>query len=160
MPPGRRAQRCAAAVVLVAAAACGGARQASGPAPPEQPLESVTFSRDLNIDLSRYTRTRSGGYYHDITTGTGVIAGPDRLVTVKYVVYLPDGTAIQIQDTPTNFTIGPDIIRGWREALPGMRVGGVRRIVLPPSLAYGNEKKEGIPQNAVLVFEIELLSVK
>jgi FKBP-type peptidyl-prolyl cis-trans isomerase len=50
------------------------------------------------------------------------------------------------------------VIRGWEVGVPGMRVGGVRRLVIPPSMAYGDQRAGAIPPNTSLVFEIELLS--
>jgi FKBP-type peptidyl-prolyl cis-trans isomerase FkpA len=148
----------AGAAIVAALAACRPAAPADlAPAPS---IESTTFAPALQIDLTLFRRTGSGAFYHDILPGRGATAALDLTATVRYVVYLTNGTAVQVQDTPLNFKIGPDVIRGWRDGLPGMRVGGIRRLILPPSLAYGREARGAIPPNSILVFEIELLSVK
>lgn len=150
--------RVAGAALLAALAACRPAHPVD--ATPAPSIESTSFAPALQVDLAQYKRTGSGAYYYDILAGKGATAALDLTATVRYVVYLPNGTAVQVQDTPMNFKIGPDVIRGWRDGLPGMRVGGIRRLILPPSLAYGRDARGGIPPNSILIFEIELLSVR
>jgi FKBP-type peptidyl-prolyl cis-trans isomerase FkpA len=68
-----------------------------------------------------------------------------------------DSSAAQ---TPLSFTLGAgQVIRGWEQGVLGMKAGGVRRLIIPPSLAYGQSRFGPIPPNATLVFEIELLEV-
>ena len=63
-------------------------------------------------------------------------------------------------NAPANFRIGGDpLIRGWEEALPGMKVGELRKLTVPSELAYGDQTKRDIPPNSTLVFEVELLSI-
>jgi FKBP-type peptidyl-prolyl cis-trans isomerase len=65
-----------------------------------------------------------------------------------------------VGQTPFTFTLGAgQVIAGWEQGVQGMKVGGVRRLVVPPSLAYGQSRYGPIPPNATLVFEIELLEV-
>jgi FKBP-type peptidyl-prolyl cis-trans isomerase FkpA len=141
-------------------AACAGSKQAARTASPVRSSDSLVFAPALGIDLPSYTRTKSGAYYRDIVEGTGVRAAIDRKATLRYVVFLPGGELVEKQSAPVEVTIGPDIIRGWQELIPGMRAGGVRRMVLPPSLAYGRSAYKTVPPNSTLVFEIELLSVR
>ena len=105
----------------------------------------------------------------DIQVGTGTEAAATNTVTVNYTVWLYDGNAtankgIQIESslggTPLTFVIGSGtVIKGWDRGIPGMKVGGIRRLVIPPSLAYGQTRKGIIPQNSTLLFDIELLDV-
>ena len=105
----------------------------------------------------------------DLRVGTGTEATTSNRVTVDYTLWLYDATAtgnrgIQIESsvggTPFTFVLGSsDVIQGWNRGIAGMRVGGIRRLVIPPSLAYGQDRKGIIPQNATLVFDIELLDV-
>jgi len=105
----------------------------------------------------------------DLRVGTGTEATTFNRVTVDYTLWLYDATAtgnrgIQIESsvggTPFTFVLGSsDVIQGWNRGIAGMRVGGIRRLVIPPSLAYGQDRKGIIPQNATLVFDIELLDV-
>jgi len=107
----------------------------------------------------------------DVRVGTGAEALPGRALTVNYTGWLynpagQDGKGTQfdtsIGKTPFPFTLGgTDVISGWNRAVVGMRVGGLRRFVLPPELAYGAAgSPPSIGENATLVFEVELLSVQ
>jgi FKBP-type peptidyl-prolyl cis-trans isomerase FkpA len=106
----------------------------------------------------------------DLVVGTGDTAIGGRSVTVNYTGWLYDGgqtngKGIQFEtsvgSTPFTFTLGAgQVIAGFEKGVPGMNVGGVRRLVLPPSLAYGVSRNGIIPPNATLVFEIELLEVQ
>jgi FKBP-type peptidyl-prolyl cis-trans isomerase len=84
-------------------------------------------------------------------------------VTVHYVGTLQDGTKFDSSydaNRPFAFKVGVgQVIQGWDLGIPGMRVGGKRRLTIPPSLAYGNRANGPIPANSTLIFDIELLSV-
>jgi FKBP-type peptidyl-prolyl cis-trans isomerase FkpA len=105
----------------------------------------------------------------DVRTGTGAIALPGRLLAVHYTGWLYDPNATDQKggmfdtsrgDTPLAFTLGDgDVIAGWEQGVPGMTVGGLRRLVVPPDLAYGNRRNGAIPPYATLIFEIELVAV-
>ena len=114
--------------------------------------------------------TTSAAYSQtDIVLGTGVTANSGASVTVDYTGWLydaskPDRKGLQfdssIGKTPFSFTLGAgEVIKGWELGVPGMVVGGERRLVVPPSLAYGDTRSGIIPSNATLVFDITLLSV-
>lgn len=108
--------------------------------------------------------TASGLQYQDLTVGTGQEAKSGDTVTVHYVGTLEDGTKFDSsrdRGTPYQVTIGAGgVIAGWEEGLQGMRVGGTRKLIVPPELAYGDQAVgEVIPANATLVFEIELISI-
>jgi FKBP-type peptidyl-prolyl cis-trans isomerase FkpA len=108
----------------------------------------------------------------DIRIGTGAEALNGRRVTVNYTGWLYEPSAAEGKgrqfDTsagrgPFAFVLGTGaVIRGWDQGVLGMRVGGIRRLVLPPELAYGSAGAGGgvIPPNATLVFDVELLDVQ
>ena len=107
----------------------------------------------------------------DLRVGTGADALAGRRVTVHYTGWLYDHTRPEqkgqqfetsIGRTPFPFTLGAgQVIRGWDQGVAGMKVGGQRRLVIPPDLAYGSAGAGGvIPPNATLVFDIELLDVQ
>lgn len=106
----------------------------------------------------------------DLRVGTGAEAVNGSRLSVHYALWLynpsgPDGKGQLLQTSvggsPFSLTLGTGgVIRGWDQGLVGMRVGGVRRLVVPPELAYGATGNGPIPPNATLVFEIELLDVQ
>jgi FKBP-type peptidyl-prolyl cis-trans isomerase FkpA len=105
----------------------------------------------------------------DLRVGTGGEATNGKTLTVHYTGWVhdpskSDGKGLQFETSvgrePFSFVLGAgQVIAGWDQGLVGMRVGGIRRLVLPPSLAYGPARNGPIPPNASLVFEVELLSV-
>lgn len=103
--------------------------------------------------------------YEDTVVGAGSEATTGKTVTVHYVGMLADGTVFdssRARNEPFQFTIGTGgVIQGWEQGLLGMKVGGKRRLVIPPELGYGATGAGGvIPPNATLTFEIELLNVE
>lgn len=109
----------------------------------------------------------------DAKVGTGAEAVAGRTVTVHYTGWLYDANTAdhhgakfdssRDRDEPFTFRLGAGmVIRGWDEGVVGMKVGGQRTLVIPPSLGYGAQGTPGgpIPPNATLVFDIELLDVK
>lgn len=138
------------ALALVAAWGCGGS-------------DSTTTTPSANVPFSSV----------DLTVGTGATAAAGRSVTVNYTGWLydstkPDNKGAQFDSsltpgrTPFTFTLGAgQVIQGWDQGVAGMRVGGSRRLIIPPNLAYGATGVPGtIPGNATLVFDISLLSVQ
>jgi FKBP-type peptidyl-prolyl cis-trans isomerase FkpA len=114
------------------------------------------------------TTTTSAPYSQtDLVVGTGAIAAPGNTVTVAYAGWLhdssrPDAKGTQFDSqTSFSFALGTgQVIRGWDQGVAGMRVGGQRRLVIPPELAYGSAGRGTIPPNATLVFDITLNSVR
>ena len=106
----------------------------------------------------------------DLQFGSGAEAVSGNTVSLHYTLWLydvskTDHKGLQIETSvggdPFTFTIGSGtVIKGWDQGVTGMRVGGIRRLVVPPSLAYGAERHNAIPAYATLVFDIELLSVE
>ena len=100
----------------------------------------------------------------DLVVGTGETAKPGQELIVHYVGRLADGTQFdssRARQDPLDFELGAGhVIKGWDEGVAGMRVGGKRRLTVPPQLAYGEHGLAGIiPPKATLVFEVELLQI-
>jgi FKBP-type peptidyl-prolyl cis-trans isomerase FkpA len=127
------------ALILLALAACGGGNSATAP----------TGGGTLVIE--------------DLVVGTGATAAAGDLVTVNYVGTLTNGTKFDSsydRGQPYSFQVGAgQVIAGWDQGVPGMKVGGKRRLTIPPSLGYGGQANGPIPANSTLVFEIELVSI-
>src|SRR5689334_946796 len=109
--------------------------------------------------------TASGLKYTDTKVGTGAEAKAGQNVSVHYTGWLTNGTKFDSskdRGQPFNFPLGGGrVIKGWDEGVQGMKVGGVRKLTIPPNLGYGAQGAGGvIPPNATLVFEVELLDVK
>src|SRR4051812_43972252 len=101
----------------------------------------------------------------DIRVGTGAEATSGRTVVVHYVGTLTDGKKFDSsRDRGQGFSFplgGGRVIKGWDQGVAGMKVGGLRKLTIPPELGYGAKGFPGaIPPNATLVFEVELLEVK
>jgi len=111
------------------------------------------------------TTTDTGLQYEDLTVGEGTEAtGRGQTVLVHYTGWLEDGTKFDSsvdRNDPFSFPMQCRyVIPGWDEGVIGMKIGGKRRLVIPPNLAYGENGAGGvIPANATLTFEIELLEV-
>jgi FKBP-type peptidyl-prolyl cis-trans isomerase FkpA len=105
----------------------------------------------------------------DLRVGTGADAVTSSQVSVNYTGWLYDSTKADFKglqfDTSVgkqvfSFTLGTNqVIQGWEQGVPGMKVGGLRRLVIPPSLGYGATRSGAIPPNATLLFDIELVSI-
>jgi hypothetical protein len=119
----------------------------------------------IPVNEQEYTSTPSGLKYKDETVGTGAEARSGNQVSVHYTGWLEDGTKFDSsrdRGQPFEFALGAgSVIRGWDEGVQGMRVGGRRRLLIPPELGYGGRAVGGvIPANSTLVFEVELLGVR
>ena len=130
--------------LALCAAACGGSSSApSTTTPPSAPYSQ-----------------------NDLREGTGATAAQGRTVMVSYTGWLYDPTKPESKgtqfDTSTNFSFQLGVgrvIAGWDQGVVGMKVGGQRRLVIPPNLGYGSQMVGSIPPNSTLVFDIMLLAV-
>jgi FKBP-type peptidyl-prolyl cis-trans isomerase FkpA len=111
------------------------------------------------------TTTASGLVFEELVVGTGNAAASGQKVSVHYTGWLTNGTKFDSskdRGEPFVFPLGKGhVIKGWDEGVAGMKVGGKRKLTIPPALGYGARGAGGvIPPNATLVFEVELLDDK
>ncbi|MDP6354429.1 MAG: FKBP-type peptidyl-prolyl cis-trans isomerase [Planctomycetota bacterium] len=110
--------------------------------------------------------TESGLKYTDLEEGDGQVAAPGNAVSVLYTGWLTDGKMFDSTskrgDAPFGFKLGAgQVIKGWDEGVAGMKIGGKRKLTIPPELGYGARGAGGlIPPDATLIFEVELLALK
>ena len=151
----------AVAAVAVIAVIIGGVLVLQGSAAKPSPSPSPSASPDVKAKT-----TTSGGTLEstDLVVGTGDEAVAGKTVSVNYLGTLTDGTKFDSsydRNQPFEFALGGgQVISGWDQGVAGMKVGGKRKLVIPPDLAYGDRATGSIPANSTLVFEIELLGVK
>jgi FKBP-type peptidyl-prolyl cis-trans isomerase FkpA len=110
------------------------------------------------------TSTPTGLTIEEVVIGEGAAAAAGQQVTVHYTGWLANGTKFDSskdRNDPFIFPLGAGrVIKGWDEGVQGMKVGGKRKLTIPPALGYGARGAGGvIPPNATLVFEVELLGV-
>jgi serine/threonine protein kinase/FKBP-type peptidyl-prolyl cis-trans isomerase/cyclophilin family peptidyl-prolyl cis-trans isomerase len=113
---------------------------------------------------AEFITTSSGLKYQDMVVGTGTKANVGDTVIVDYTGWLMDGTKFDSskdRGQPFEFQVGSGfVIKGWDEGITCMQVGGKRKLIIPPELAYGAIGSGSIPPNAILVFEVDLLGIK
>ncbi len=110
------------------------------------------------------TTTASGLGIVEMEEGDGERASPGQQVTVHYTGWLTDGRKFDSsrdRQEPFTFNLGArQVIAGWDEGVAGMKVGGRRRLVIPPDLGYGSRGVGPIPPGSTLLFNVELLGVR
>jgi len=148
----------ATAATLLVISACGSGKIT------DPDIQATTFAPSLGVNLTASTRTESGLYYQDLQVGGGTVARAGFKVTVHYTGWLVDGEKFDSsidRGQPLTFTLGiHEVIDGWDEGIAGMREGGTRKLIIPPSLGYGSRQRGPIPPNSILVFDVKLLSVQ
>lgn len=133
------------------------------------PSNAIPNSATTETPVVERVKTASGLQYQDVKVGTGEVARPGYNVTVHYTGWLKsrDGStgrkfdSSRDKDEPFSFRLGTgQVIQGWDEGVQGMRVGGIRKLIVPSYLGYGSRgAPPAIPPNATLLFEIELLGL-
>jgi FKBP-type peptidyl-prolyl cis-trans isomerase len=136
---------------------CGGAQTTTtepAPAPRPPPPKEETAA----TPPSKYS---PGLEVVDTKIGGGQECKAGDRITVRYVGTLDDGTEFDRSKPTATFSIGKGmLIKGWDEGIPGMRVGGIRNLTIPPSLGYGGTTKGNIPAYSTLHFEVELIAIE
>jgi len=125
------------------------------PPPPDTIPEMLEYAADLQVDLSEMAKLPVGVLYAELAPGAGpeIVAGDS--VELAYQAWLPNGAKVDSAVTQVRVGAG-DVVAGIDAALPGMKPGGRRKLVLPPGLAFGAEGRDNIPPNSVLVYDLEL----
>lgn len=129
-------------------------------------VANTTFDGSLGVDLAGSTSTDAGVYFRDVTVGTGPAITTGQEHYMFYQAYFSNGVefdSLRPPDLPAVIRIGEGrLLPGFEIGLQGMKVGGVRQILVPPQLAYGlSDYRIGnvlIPGNSVLVFNVELVN--
>lgn len=159
-------------VVLIVISAAGWLFIRKGRQAQESTIHDVTASLGPSVEPSpsisegKMTTLEGGLQIQDIVAGSGAQAGAGDTVSVNYVGMFTDGRKFDNsydRGQPFQFTLGGgQVIKGWDQGVAGMRVGGKRKLIIPPALAYGQGGAGNglIPPNATLVFEVELLAVQ
>jgi len=121
--------------------------------------------RGVGSGSGKEVTTASGLKYVDLVEGQGVSPKPGQTVSVQYTGTLENGTKFDSSydhgGKPYTFPIGrKQVIPGWDEGLMTMKVGGKRRLTVPPDLGYPSGRPPDIPPNSTLIFDVELVDVK
>jgi peptidylprolyl isomerase len=143
----------ASATTMPAAGSSGGSLTPAGP--------KVSTPTPIVIKLDGAKTTSTGLQYLEETAGQGDLPKKGELITMNFIATLPDGTELQntyTQGQPVTTIWGDDrLLAGWEEGIGLMKVGTKARLVLPPSLAFGDQGSSSIPPNSQILLEVELL---
>jgi peptidylprolyl isomerase len=141
--------------VFIALLGLVGCEPTAPPGPSDPATE--TFAASLGVDISSMTRAQSNAdvYYKDILVGTGATVTGKALV-ITYTGYLSNGTSFGSGTTDACFVNTANYIAGWALGVPGMNVGGKRKLVIGSLQGYGPVQQGIIPPNSTLVFDVEV----
>ncbi len=151
-------------VFTIGLAACGSGSKATPTSTPSAATGATAVAGGIpTVEKVATVIVDSGLRIIDIHVGTGAEAKLGDTITVQYTGYLADGTIFDgpaIHGGPQQYQLAVgSLIQGWIDGVPGMKIGGKRRLVIPSALAYGASGKGQIPPNATLTFDIELVSI-
>ena len=145
----------AGALLIVGIAGCSEATTK----PQSETIETATFASSLGIDLAASTKTAEGVYLRDLTVGTGAVITAHDSVAVRYTGYFKDGTVFDSNEGSGKplfeFLLGQKrVIDGFEIGLLGMKVGGVRQVIIPPSEGYPS----GALAGRILIFKVTMVA--
>lgn len=143
-------------ILLVLATVALSACNLDTPTFPDQPSDPATetFASNLKIDIATMQKTTNGTYYKDVSVGTGAALASPQIVVMTYAGFLKNGSVF-LTGQSESVSLGASPF-GLQDAMPGMKEGGERIIVIPSALGYGNVYVGPVPPNSTLIFDVKL----
>ena len=134
------------------------------PPPQEEAIDPflVDYDPNLEIAVSEMTIHPSGILWHDDIEGTGPALEVDQTAVIRYTGWFPDGLAFDSTAAGTTFSFrvgAGEVIDGLDVGIVGMKLGGKRKLIIPPEFGYGDGGLGAVPPNSILVFGIELVEI-
>jgi FKBP-type peptidyl-prolyl cis-trans isomerase len=131
--------------------------------PGETSTKPISYTPATPTAKGETKTTKNGVKYETLKEGSGEELRPGKVAMFHYEGKLEDGTIFDSsrpKGQPAKFAIGTgQLIKGWEEAMPGMRVGEIRKLFIPPALGYRDQQVGKIPPNSNLIFEVELVRI-
>jgi peptidylprolyl isomerase len=153
----------AATAFLLLTAACADPQNGK-PAETSQTTDATDAETSQTEAEGTAISTPTGLKYVDLKVGEGAEAAPGNVVTVHYTGVLENGTKFDSsldRQEPFTFRLGAqEVIDGWEQGIAGMKVGGKRKLTIPPDLGYGDQGSGAIPPGSTLIFEVQLLGIE